>query len=122
MTNYIFYKIHLKVPNEELKEFCYVGRTTNFNQRKRQHKSGCNNENDKHYNLPVYCYIRGNGNWDAWIMEALEEVEYETLDEALIRERYWCDNEGGKLNLRIPSREQKEYYKENKEYYNQYGK
>jgi hypothetical protein len=110
MTNYIFYKIHLKVPNEELKEFKFIGHTTDFNQRKYKHKSTCNNENNKHYNLHVYKFIKENGGWDNWVMEALEEVEYEAREEAGICERYWCENEGGK---------RKEYDEEHKEHIQQ---
>jgi predicted GIY-YIG superfamily endonuclease len=43
-SNVSFYKI---VPNDTNLNFVYVGHTTNFVKRKCQHKSDCNNENDK---------------------------------------------------------------------------
>ena len=43
----------------------YVGSTTNFKQRKKEHKADCHNENNKNYNRPVYKFIRENGgNWE----------------------------------------------------------
>ena len=33
---------------------CYVGHTTNFVQRKNQHKTICLNEKKKHYNYKLY--------------------------------------------------------------------
>jgi hypothetical protein len=115
MTIFTFYKIHLKVPNEELKEFCYVGMTSSIIWRKYKHKSDCNNVNSKCYNIPVYKYIRENGGFNAWVIEMLEEVEYDSRTEAYKRERYWLELEGSKLNSVIPSRTQKEFYNDNRE-------
>ena len=51
---------------------CYVGHTTNFINRKNGHKTKCNNEKDKNYNLNVYQFIRDNGNWENWDMIEIE--------------------------------------------------
>ena len=46
----------------------YVGHTTNFTNRKYQHKSNCINETSKEYNHKVYHLIRENGGWEAFNM------------------------------------------------------
>ena len=46
----------------------YVGSTTNFTQRKYQHKHGCNNTTSKHHNFKIYQIIRANGGWKNWTM------------------------------------------------------
>jgi len=43
----------------------YVGSTTDFRSRKKQHKSSLTNENSKSYNIKLYKTIRQNaGEWD----------------------------------------------------------
>jgi hypothetical protein len=64
-TPIIFYKFVCE--NPEIKS-CYVGHTTNFNRRKTEHKSCCNNNNCTNYKLKVYQIIRENGGWDNWKM------------------------------------------------------
>ena len=57
MPNYnksCVYKLCCKDP--KIKEE-YIGSTTNFGRRKCQHKTMCNNEKDRRYNLYVYKYI-----------------------------------------------------------------
>ena len=51
--NSLIYKIICK--NTNIKEI-YIGSTSNFRLRKYHHKSCCNNENDKHYNLKKFLY------------------------------------------------------------------
>lgn len=50
----------------------YVGSTTNFQQRKKQHKWDCHNINanatNRKYNTHKYQFIRENGGWDNWNM------------------------------------------------------
>ena len=46
----------------------YIGSTSNFKNRKYQHKNKCSNEKSKEYNYYVYQFIRANGNWDNWII------------------------------------------------------
>jgi len=93
----------------------YVGSTTNFRMRKNQHKTCCNNEKDKNYNLPVYQYIRNNGNWDNWVMIPIEPYPCNDKDELVIRERYHIDLLRSKLNKIIPGRTRKEWGEDNKE-------
>ena len=64
-SNTVFYKIYCKDP--AVKDL-YVGHTTNFVQRKYQHKRTCIKENDVNHHCKVYKFIRENGGWDNWKM------------------------------------------------------
>ena len=119
----VIYKI---VCNDlEVKEF-YVGSTTNFRNRKYQHKSDCNNEGRYHYNLKLYQFIRSNGGWDNWLIVPLfEYTECENKMQKLIMERKYYEELGATLNCQCPSRSKKEYHKTSdtyKEYQKNYAK
>jgi hypothetical protein len=101
----------------------YIGHTTNFNQRKHNHKNNCCNESAKNYNLNVYKYIRNNGDWDNWSMIQIEELNCSNSREALLRERYWIELLKPLLNIISPITFQEEkiiqkknWYEENKEH------
>jgi ribosomal protein S27AE len=79
-------------------DYNYVGHTTNFRVRKSSHKSICNDENAKLYNIKIYKCIRENGGWDNWAMLPLEEYPCETPIQSRIREQYWIDIKQAKLN------------------------
>jgi hypothetical protein len=49
----------------------YIGKTKNLKQRWRLHKSFCTNENSKHYNLPVYKFIRENHGLENWTIKEI---------------------------------------------------
>lgn len=106
------YKLVCK--DTQIKE-CYVGSTKNFTRRKQTHKSTCNNEKNKHYNLYVYQFIRENGGWENFDMIRIEEVKYDDKRELHTRERYWLETLMASLNKKIPTRTQKEWYIDNKE-------
>ena len=111
--NSVIYKIK---HNEDYDDTnIYVGSTSNFKNRKNCHKSHCNNEKDKHYNLPVYQYIRANGNWEQFVMIPIEEYSCNSKNELEIRERYHIDLLRPTLNKIIPTRTSKEYRDDNKE-------
>jgi hypothetical protein len=111
-SNTIIYKIVCKdiTINE-----CYVGQTTNFTKRKYNHKSRCNNINDKIYNNYIYQFIRENGNWDNWDMIEIEKYNAVDKNDACKRERYWIENLQAKLNKVIPTRTDEEYREQTKE-------
>ena len=107
----IIYKIVCKDVN--IKD-CYVGSTTNFTNRKRQHKNIAINDTVKsHYY--VYVFINQNGGWDNFDM--IEVEKYNALDhnDALKRERYWLEELKATLNAKTPSRPMQEYKKEYRE-------
>ena len=110
----IIYKIVCK---DLSKTDIYVGHTTDFRTRKSQHKSNCNNEKSRGYNLKVYNFIRENGGWENFSMVQIEEYNCNNKREAESRERYWYEELNAKLNSICPIRTQKEYYEVNKEYY-----
>ena len=99
----------------------YVGSTTNFVNRKRKHKSNCNNENQK-----VYQFIRDNGGWGNWDMVLIEECNCENKLQLLKKQREHMENLNSTLNSNIPTRTQKEYKEEyrknNKETLSKYSK
>jgi len=94
----------------------YIGSTTNLTQRRRLHKSDCNNINGKCFNLYVYRFIRENGGWQKWNMVLVENVkdckDKEHLDQ---RERFYIESLKTELNKNIPTRTQTEYREANKD-------
>jgi hypothetical protein len=94
----------------------YVGSTTNLIQRRRAHKSNCNNDNAKLYNTFVYRFIRDNGSFDNWDIVLIEQViNCKDKEHLHKRERYYIQEKKAELNKYIPLRTCKEYRKENKE-------
>ena len=100
----------------------YVGHTTDMRKRKYTHKSSCNNEKYKNYNLNVYQFIRANGNWNNWDM--IEVERYNAIDgyDATKRERYWIEELKATLNIQLPTRTSKEYEENRKENRKEYEK
>lgn len=96
-TNYVMYKVCPK--NKEL-NFCYIGQTANFENRKRQHIRNTTCETDKkHYHLKHYETIRNNGGWDEWEMIELEKINNKTKLEARIREQELIIEHNANLNM-----------------------
>jgi len=95
----LMYKLCCK--DTTIKEI-YVGSSTNFTQRKRGHKSSCNNPNGKQYNLKVYKFIRENGGFQNWNMVLIEYFPCETELELGRREDYWKQELQSSLNTYSP--------------------
>jgi hypothetical protein len=93
-------------------EEIYIGSTKNFNRRKTEHKSMCNNEKIPQYNMYVYQFIRDNGGFSNWSMIQLESVNYETKRDLEAHERRWIELLKPKLNKQLPCRTVKEYQKQ----------
>jgi predicted HicB family RNase H-like nuclease len=117
--NTIIYKIVCKDINIT---DTYVGHTTNFDKRKNNHKTACNNENLRYYNINVYQFIRENGGWNNWEMIEIELYSCENKRQAETRERYWLEQLGATLNSYVPTRTREEYRQENREQLNEYQK
>jgi hypothetical protein len=109
----VIYKI---VCNDLSVTDCYVGHTTNFIQRKKDHKKSCNKNIYKSHNLKVYKTIRGNGGWENWSMFEIEKYPCKDNNEACARERLWYETLKSNLNLQVPNRSIKEWNEDNKEY------
>jgi hypothetical protein len=110
--NSVIYKIFCR--DESITD-CYVGSTTDFGRRKTNHKNACNNAKSTRYNLPVYRFIRDNGNWDNWDFEILENYPCRNKEQLVVRERYWFEKLNTTLNSQYPQRSQKESNKAYKE-------
>jgi hypothetical protein len=111
-VNTIVYKICCK--DETIKE-CYVGHTTNFKQRKIEHKYACCNENSKSYNCKVYSFIRNNGGLDNWRFVEIEKFPCASKEEAHMRENYWYFIFKATLNTIAPSLDlEKQQIRENR--------
>jgi len=100
----------------------YVGSTSNFKNRKYQHKGSCINEKDKNYNFSVYQYIRANGGWDNFVMIPIEQYPCNSKNELIIRERYYIDLLRPTFNIVKPGRTNKEWREDNKQHIAEYYK
>ena len=90
-SNTVFYKIYCK--DDSVKDL-YVGHTTDFNKRKRQHKRSCiSGENRK-----VYKCIRENGGWNNWEMLIIGYKRCENLYDARRIEQEYFESLEATLN------------------------
>ena len=80
----------------------YVGHTTDFKNRKNQHKNSCNNEKAKDYSNRKYEFIREHGGWKNWEMVEIEKFPCKDSNEATARERYFYDKLQSSLNTYKP--------------------
>ena len=97
LIDYTMYKI---CPKNKNLNYCYIGQTTNFTNRKRQHIKNTTNPNDKkHYHLKHYDTIRENGGWDEWEMIEIEKFNGKTKLEARIREQELIKEHNANLNM-----------------------
>jgi hypothetical protein len=118
-SNTIIYKL---VCNDVEITDVYVGHTTDFTNRKRQHKGTCNNENVKDYNLYVYQFIRENGGWENWSMLEICKLSCVDKQDALRNERKYIEELKATLNKVIPTRTPKERYDQNRDQILEYHK
>ena len=107
-SNTCFYKIVCK--DVDITD-CYVGHTTNFNDRKRHHQMSCKNNKDPHYNIYVYQFIREHGGFDNFDMVLIDRYSCEDRLDALRKEREYIESLHATLNKVILSRTRVEYYK-----------
>ena len=75
----------------------YIGHTTNFIERKSNHKSNC-----KTKPFLIYKTINNNGGWDNWDMIEIEKYPCKDGNEAKARERYWHEKLNSSLNAFLP--------------------
>jgi hypothetical protein len=118
--NAIIYKLKHNEDYDDLN--IYIGSTCNFKHRKNCHKTTCNNENTRFYNIKVYQFIRDNGGWDEWVMIPIEQYSCNNKKELQIKERYHIDLLRPTLNKQIPTRTKKQYAENNKEKLAEYSK
>ena len=112
INDYTFYKI---VNVNADCEMCYVGSSCDMKQRRKSHKSDCNNPNSKKHNLKVYKTIREHGGWCEFQIVELGTAEQLTLTESLvIEETYRIELKATMNTYRCGTTKDgiKEYYKE----------
>ena len=80
----------------------YIGSCCDYKDRKKTHKSGCNNVNDKGYNNYKYKFIREHGGIDNWSMIIIKEFPCNSNRELECEERVQMDLLGGELNTYRP--------------------
>ena len=122
MVNYnqcYVYKLSSK--NENIPQ-CYIGSTTNLKKRLYNHRNSNNNENNKNYNMGLYKFIRDNGGFDEFKIEILEELSCNNKQELHTIEKNYIIQNNDLLNLKIPTRTQKQYYDENSDKIKEYQK
>lgn len=103
--NYFIYRI---VCNDINITECYVGKTTNFINRKYHHKCACINPNHHNHKYFLYNFIRENGGWENWSMIEIERYFLIDAIEASKYERHWFEFYKPILNKCVPARTQKE--------------
>jgi len=124
-VNYANTEMYKIIPLDDNLNYCYVGHTTNFKQRKNSHKSNCNNVNDRLYNIKLYKIIRENGGWNAFKMVFIEKYPCSNRREAEAREEELIKNLSKNMNshkafrteeeaLKKQKQNQKKYYEKNK--------
>ena len=112
-SNCCIYKIE-HIENDTL---IYVGHTTNFKQRKADHKKNCNNESNKTFNLKLYSMIRENGGFEMFKMIEVEKYPCNDRREAEKREDELMKELKATMN-KIKSFRTEEYKIQYKEEYN----
>ena len=100
-NNTVIYKICCN--NPDITEV-YVGHTTNFLNRRYQHKNLCNSEKNERRNRKVYKFIRENGGWNNWNMLVIEKYPCNNGIDAESRERFHYEKLNSKLNTQNPGR------------------
>ena len=116
MTDYsksCIYKIACK---DASIEDIYIGSTCNFIKRRCQHKTVCNNPNDKNHNYYVYRFIREHGGWDNFDLYLIEQFSCTTKMQKTQVERGWIEQLKPTLNKRVPANFQTGDVYDKKEY------
>jgi len=100
------------IDNENL---IYVGHTTNFKQRKADHKLSCNNNNKKEFNRKLYQMIRENDGWEMFKMIELEKYPCNDRREAEKKEDEILKELKATMNTNRAQRTSKQYNEDNKD-------
>ncbi len=107
-TPIIFYKFVCE--NPEIKS-CYVGHTTNFMNRRRQHKGQCNNNISTKYGFKVYQTIRDNGGWTKWKMVEINRQICLDKIQACKTEQQYIEELQSDMNMKNAYTNKNEYQK-----------
>jgi hypothetical protein len=92
---YTFYKISCLDKNIT---DSYIGLTSNFTRRKREHKRACYDDIKLANNTKLYQFIRENGGWKNWEMVSIDKQIFETRTDAHIYETKLMEEKQATLN------------------------
>jgi hypothetical protein len=109
-----------KIQHIDKEDLLYVGSTTDFTQRKTQHKHKCKSGTAKLYQM-----IRDNGGWNEFNMVVIKKFCCENGQEAKAEEDRIIRQMKCNMNMRrayTTNEEKKEYYEQNKERLNEQSK
>lgn len=95
---YTIYKLYCKDPS--VKDV-YIGKTVNLKQRKREHKSICNNPSNGKRGLKKYVFIRKHDGISNWDYKVLEKVYGFKRDAENIETKYIKKFKSNCLNSRV---------------------
>ena len=109
MPDYLKTVLYIIYCKDETIHDIYVGHTTNFTKRKSNHHTKYKQPEKKHYNMPVYQFMRDNGGFDNWNIEMVFPVPCNNVKQARKHERKLIEVLGATLNHDIPGRLHKEY-------------
>jgi len=114
----VIYKISCK---DMCVSYMYIGSTSNLYNRKALHKSDYYNVLSPRHKLPIYEFIRNNGDWNNFVIVIIEELCCETKRDLDKREQYWKeiyqDNIGVNKSFLTPEQKieyNKKFYQDNK--------
>ncbi len=79
----------------------YVGHTTNFYRRKRNHQDGCT----MYPHRKLYPFINAHGGWDNWSIKPIETISCFSQFQAIEREQHWTNHYCCSLNYNAPSKD-----------------
>ena len=100
----IIYKITCKDPSVT---DVFVSYTTNFIQRKSNHKRICTSNKSTTHDAKLYEKIRANGGWNNWRMEIINKFECKDQYEARLKEQEYILLSKASLNSTEPLIKQK---------------
>jgi len=102
-------ELYMLSHNVDKNKDVYIGHTTNWKNRKREHSYNTRCISSKKYYIKKYVYIRDNDGWENWSMELIETYPCLSFYEATKRETYWVKFYNAKLNQTTPQRDIKQY-------------
>lgn len=79
----------------------YIGSTVLFGRRKSQHRKNTYNRCGKHYNQPLYQFIRQMGGWDKFTMENLGSYPTTCKEDRHKIEAEFIKNHDSKINVML---------------------
>jgi len=99
-------ELYILSHNVDKNKDVYIGHTTNWKNRKREHSYNTRCISSNKYYTKKYVYIRDNDGWENWSMELIETYPCLSFYEATKRETYW---------VKFYNEVHKKYFEKNKE-------